>query len=489
MKELQSRKVSQSNIVFSIGLTSIFILTGLLYVTPWIKKTNFERHIKQIQKNETLKNATLSITAKYEGEKENFMEFNTEKKIHPGSNFKLFTAAAALKKLGPDFTYSTKLYKKGNDLILVGSGDPTFKQKDFAPFVEALKKTRPKSNKANQPYGKIYYNDSTFKGEKLGPGWAHDWKNQYFSVPITGLQINNNLLEIYASKNTKTNKFETKTAPLEEYQPLLDEMKYLTDPNKLSEPITATMDENGTITLHGDTMLELPFRTSSVIKDPSRMTAEVLKQELMKAGLAKNKTMIEKKDETEFLKSAILIYEHHSKNLKEIIFEMLKFSKNNYAETLIRTLPKKNEKDENQKNGVEILKDFLEEIGITEYEINAFDGSGLSPSTRMTGNTILKLFEYVNKQEWKEVFWNSLPQSQIDGTLKHRFENAKLKYPVIAKTGTHEFSSSLSGKILRPKKIILFSVHIYNHPFSTEESVVKIIPIIDQIIVLLERQF
>lgn len=489
MKNNTPMKSLQSNIIFSIGLTTVFILTGLFYVTPWIKKINFNRYINKIQKNETLKNSILSVTAKYEGEKKNFMEFNAEKKIHPGSNFKLFTAAAVLKKLGPDFTYSTKLYKKGNDLILMGSGDPTFKQKDFALFIEALKKTMPKSNKSNQSYGKIYYNDRAFKGEKLGPGWGQDWKNQYFAVPITGLQINNNLLEIHASKNEKTNKFEIKTAPLEKYGPLVDKMKYLTDPNQLSEPITAEMDENGRITLHGDTMLELPFRTSSVMKDPSRITAEVLKQELIKAGLTKNKTTIEKKDETEFFKSAILIYEYHSKPLKEIIFEMLKFSKNNYAETLIRTIAKKNQKGGNQKNGVEILKEFLKKMEITEYEINALDGSGLSPSTRVTGNAILKLFEYINQQEWKEIFWNALPQSQVDGTLKHRFENAKLEHPVIAKTGTHEFSSSLSGKILRPGKNILFSIHIYNHPFSTEESVTEVIPIIDRIIALLDKQF
>jgi PBP4 family serine-type D-alanyl-D-alanine carboxypeptidase len=386
--------------------------------------------------------------------------------------------------LKPDFTFATKLFETASgDLVLVGSGDPSLRQKDFEGFVAAVKSRGRISDD-------FYYDDSIFIGEKFGPGWGQDWKDQYFAVPITGLQINDNLFDIVGRKNEKTGKFEITTAPLENYAPLIDKRNSLDDPNKLEKPITAVMNENGSVMLRGDTLPELPFRTSSTVKDPSLMTALTLKQELVKAGLMKQSAkVLPWKRGTEY---GALLYEHRSKPLKDLVFDMLKFSKNNYAETLVRTLGKEKGGEGSQKKGVEILREFFDEIGIPEYEMTALDGSGLSPETRVTGHAILLLFDYVNTQPWAQIFWQALPESQVDGTLKYRFENTGLKHTVIGKTGTHGGASSLSGKILRQAsggKNILFSVHIFNHPFSTEESIFYIVPIIDKIIALLDKQF
>lgn len=475
-KSLSGRR----NLIFFIILIILITLVGIFFVIPGIKKFNFTRYLDRLQNSDSLNGATLVVGAKYEEKEKPLIEFNSKKRIHPGSNFKLFTAAASLTYLKPDFTFSTKLFQRAEDVVLVGSGDPSFSKRDMAEFVEAVKKSSPIS-------GDLYYDDGVFTGEKFGPGWSQDWRNQYFAVPITGLQIDDNLLQIRGLKNEKTGKFEITTAPLENYKPLADDMEYLDDPNKLEKPITATMDENGSVALHGDTLPELPFRTSSTVQDPSWLAAAVLKQELVKAGLMqKSAKVLPWKSGAEY---GALLYEHRSKPLADLVFDMLKFSKNNYGETLVRTLGKEKGDEGSQKEGVEILKDFFDEIGIPDGEMSVLDGSGLSPSTRVTGHAILMLFNYANSQPWQEIFWKALPESQVDGTLKYRFENAGLTHPVIAKTGTHEFSSSLSGKILRDGKNILFSVHIYNHPFSTEESVTQIVPVIDRIIALLDKQF
>src|SRR5207249_2719120 len=43
----------------------------------------------------------------------------------PASNLKLLTTSAALDRLGPDFAFRTALFKHGQDLCLLGDGDPT----------------------------------------------------------------------------------------------------------------------------------------------------------------------------------------------------------------------------------------------------------------------------------------------------------------------------------------------------------------------------
>lgn len=472
---------SFNRLAFTLLIILLILFISVFFAIPWIKKNNFTRLIEAAANDPLLQNATVSITAAYEGDEESFIEYNSNKKIHPGSNFKLFTAAAALEKIGPDFTFKTRLFLSENeDFIIAGAGDPTFQQKNFSGFIEAVRRK-------GRIKGDIVFDDSVFTGERYGPGWEEEWRDQYFAVPITGLQINDNLLSVLGLADEKTRKFEITTAPLENYHPIIDQMNYVDDPDKLKTPVAAVLDDNGRLILRGDSMKELPFRTSAVIKDPSRITALVLKQELLKAHVispyAKVLPLAGNPSKT-------LLFEHSSPPLKEIISRMLKYSKNNYAEALVRTLGKEIKKTGMQQAGVEILREFFKKINIPQEAIDALDGSGMAPDTRVTGSAIIKLFFFVNKRPWKDLFWNALPESNVDGTLKYRFENAGLKNRVIAKTGTHEFSSSLSGKILREtKKNIVFSIHIYNHPFSTEESVSRIVPIIDRLAAMLDRQF
>ncbi len=466
---------------------AIILLVAFLFIIPKIKEANFSGFLKEVQEGYELNSSTISVMARYEGYEKNLVDFNGNKKIHPGSNFKLFTAAASLNYLGPNFTFKTKLYEfddQGkNSILLVGGGDPSFQQKSFEQFIEKLK-VGPKIT------GDLYYDDTYFEGEKFGPDWSMNWKDEYFAVPITGLQINNNLLEIRGGEIASTGKFGIETWPIENYGKILDLMTYYQSGEDLNVPLTASTDDSGVIIIRGDTLKDLPFKTSTTVKDPSLMTALVLKQELLKADLINDDVKVLKYNEEIDPSKLNLIYEHSSPKLSELVLQMLKFSKNNYAETMVRTLGREVGDDGTQAAGVEILYDFFDEIGIDPYEIVAFDGSGLSPSTRATSNSFLVLFDYVNEQIWRDVFWNSLPESEKDGTLKHRFEEAGLKHQVIGKTGTHEFASSLSGKILRPESMdIIFSVHIYNHPYSTEDSVANVRPLIDQIVALIDKQF
>lgn len=465
--------------------TSIILVVSVFFVLPFIKHRNFVNYLNDSENAEDLRGSIISVAARYEGGKEDFFDYNGKVRLHPGSNFKLFTAAASLNYLGPDFAFRTRLYAQSQglkmDLVLVGGGDPSFKQADFAEFVTAVKRE-------GGIFANIYYDDRYFQGEEYGPAWDLDWRAQYFAVPITGLQIEDNLLNIRWGEIGDSGKFGIETRPIENYSQIIDELTYFEDPNEMKLPVTASMDDQGVVTLVGDTMKELPFKTSATMKDPSLFTALSLKQELLKAGLIDSSAKVLPFEGD--IKDQKMIYEHKSKPLSDIVFQLLKFSKNNYAETLVRTLGKEIGTEGSQKEGVTVLNDFFAAVGIEDGQISAFDGSGLSPSTRVTGDTILELFDFVDTQDWKNVFWDALPESQKDGTLKYRFDNVGLEHQVIGKTGSHEFSSSLSGKILREGgHNILFSVHVYNHSYTTGETVIKVRPVVDKIIALLDKQF
>lgn len=465
------------------AISGIILFFGILFsvVKPTIKVWNFVRFLKKMEKIH-LPGAMFTVGARYENEKENFLEFQSSRRIHPGSNFKLFTAAASFAYLKPNFTFATRLFRwtspdGKNHLLLVGSGDPSLHKDDVAEFASAAKT-------AGNIFDDLAFDDSVFEGERLGPSWGHDWKNQYFAVPITGLQINDNLLAIRKISGRII------TDPIENYEPLADNIIYhKKEPKYELTPVAAEMNDAGEVTVKGETVATDDFSTSSTIQDPSSFTAKVFQQEFIKAGVLAKKARLIKSNLRDLEKkhNLTLLHEHRSKPLRKIIQQMLTMSKNNYAESLVRTLGRELRETGSQKKGVEVLEKFFTEAGIEG--VSAFDGSGLAPATRASSNAILQLFAYIKQQSWAEEFWEALPESRVDGTLKLRFSEAGLKHPVIAKTGTHEFASSLSGKIVRDGKNILFSIHTFNHSYPTDEVAENIHPLIDRIVALLDQQF
>ncbi|KKP37257.1 D-alanyl-D-alanine carboxypeptidase/D-alanyl-D-alanine-endopeptidase [Candidatus Peregrinibacteria bacterium RIFOXYC2_FULL_33_13] len=479
-------KVVYKKIVFIVTLCIILLVISSVIIIPAIKKFNLIRAISEIQLNEKFENAIVSVTAKYEGEKNYLINYNSNDFIHPGSNFKLFTAAASLMYLGQDYTFSTRLFLKMEEdgrksLVLKGSGDPTLNKSHLESFIVHLKDYVQKNGPFN---GDLFYDESIFSGEKYGPGWLSEWKNQYFAVPISGLQLNDNLIEVMGIENAD-NSFEISTEPLENYSPIVNQLNYINFLKDMKNEISAYID-NEILYINGDTVKNSPFHTSAVIKDPAKFTAEVFKQILVKENIINSDAKI---INIKYTTPSQIIYEHKSVPLKDIIYRMLKFSKNNYAETLIRTLGYEIKGEGSQEKGVQVLKEFFKEIEILE-QVDAFDGSGMSIKTRATGDAFLSLFDFLSTQKWMEIFWKSLPQSNVDGTLKRRFANAQPDFVVLAKTGTHLHSSSLSGKILKKRgRNIIFSVHIFNHPFLSEESTIKVNPLIDKIVEMLNEQF
>ncbi len=457
----------------------LITISIVFFIIPKIKQHNFENLIEKISTRSDLKEATISLSAKYEGSENYLIQFNADKKIHPGSNFKLFTSTVSLEKLKPEFKIKTAIYlTPNNQLLLVGHGDPTFNQSDIPEIIEAIKQS-------NWQGGELLYHEGYFSGEQYGPNWDTSWLENTFAVPTTALQIDNNLIEIIGFNKEENNNFEIQSFSYKNYGKIVDQRKTVPSAKDLKDPITGTWDMlKEELTLQGDTIPNLPFTVTSTIKDPSLYTAKVFAQELEKANY-KITTITETNEII-----GELIHTHYSAPLSAIINEMLKFSRNNYAESLIRIIGEENSisKKDSQEKGVEKLREFIKKIPAITLE--GFDGSGLSLQTRTTSNSIIALFDYINQQPYKEIIWSSLPQAKIDGTLKSRFENIKSDSQIYAKTGTHQETNSLSGKIVQNDgDKILFSIHITNHGLNAREATVTIIPIIDQIILLLDKQF
>lgn len=103
---------------------------------------------------------------------------NAQKLHHPASTTKLFTAATALAKLGPNYRFITSLYADTktdaqiiDNIYLKGKGDPMLQTEDLKELCDSLVQTGVKTVR-----GDIVVDETFFDTVREGPGWMWDDK-------------------------------------------------------------------------------------------------------------------------------------------------------------------------------------------------------------------------------------------------------------------------------------------------------------------------
>jgi D-alanyl-D-alanine carboxypeptidase len=129
--------------------------------------------------------------------------------VVPASTAKLFTAAAALKALGPDRRFTTAVVADGTiangvltgDLVVVGGGDPTLtaaitptayprpaRLADIAADVRRAGVTK--------VTGGIVVDGSIFRGASLGPAWKPSYVSEGSVAPVNGLEVDGGRVKV-----------------------------------------------------------------------------------------------------------------------------------------------------------------------------------------------------------------------------------------------------------------------------------------------------
>src|SRR5205823_14847962 len=116
--------------------------------------------------------------------------------LAPASNMKVITSSAILDALGPDFRFRTLLVKRGDDLVLIGDGDPTFGDGEllkkagwntttvFQNWAQQLKKAGLTSFK------RVLVDDSIFDEVMFHPRWDPNQGHSRFSAEVAGMTLN-----------------------------------------------------------------------------------------------------------------------------------------------------------------------------------------------------------------------------------------------------------------------------------------------------------
>ena len=375
---------------------------------------------------------------------------NPDKTLVPASNQKILTAATALDILGADFRYETTLHFNGEiggtvmrgDLILEGSGDPTFASKEMDapnPMKEWADKLQ--SLGVTRIEGRFIGDDNVFDDEPYAEGWDLSFiANESFAPASSGLSSHDNVVVVQIeSSRVGAPPVLTDTPP--GYLDIRNEATTSARRRGRSIRVNRTLGTEN-IVLRGS--IPRVYRRSIVIpvSNPTRATLYALKHYLEEAGITVEAELYDIDELSEKIDYRLTspLFVHHSAPMSDIITQINKESDNLYAEQVFRTFGWGGSTDGGEKR----VKNLFNKAGINQAGLSVRDGSGLSRKNMISPETIGELLAYMHTHPEKDAFFSSLPRGgEAETTLDYRLKGVS----VWAKTGSLEYVRTLSGYV------------------------------------------
>jgi D-alanyl-D-alanine carboxypeptidase/D-alanyl-D-alanine-endopeptidase (penicillin-binding protein 4) len=373
----------------------------------------------------------------------------------PASNMKVVLTAAALELLGPNFTFRTLLAQRGEDLVIVGDGDPSFGD------AQVLKKAGWESTTVFQQWAAqlrraglaacrdVIVDDSVFDEAFVHPAWPADQLLRPYCAQIAGMTFNNGCLDFYIHP--------VGTGQI---------VSYVTDPPTSYVSVTNTcvggtvnaivLDRSprtpNQIILRGTASAANQAPVSITVHDPALYAATVLAETLAAADIIVGGQV--RRDRTlrgglpaEVAQGSARVLAIHETPLGVVLTRMNKDSVNGYAESLLKRIGfAASGRSGSWENGAEAVGGFLKRLGAAADEFVVDDGSGLSRQNRISARIMLRLLESSFYGQSREQFLTMLAVGGEDGTLQDRF-TGPLRGRVLAKTGFIARVSALSGYV------------------------------------------
>ncbi|CAN5389847.1 D-alanyl-D-alanine carboxypeptidase/D-alanyl-D-alanine-endopeptidase [soil metagenome] len=398
-------------------------------------------------------------------------EQNPEKYFMPASNMKSYTMAAAIERLSPSFRFVTSVSAtspvdasgtiKGN-LTITGSGDvsfsPAFYDGDYYKGLDALAEKIVQAG-VKRIEGDLVGDDSYFLGNATPFGWEWDDMQWYYGAEISALNINNNSVDLSVKPSAVGAPCIVQILPLNSVVKIQNTCT--TSANSVKRDLKATkkLDQN-ILEISGSMPAnDKIYQGSIAISRPAEMFVELLRQVLLKKGVVvtgQNRVIGAKENSVRQGGSSLLsiaITKIESPPLSVIAAKTMKPSQNLYTETILWTLgeqvgDKTNPKSTSAERGLDVVKNFLGQIGVATDSVLQYDGSGLSRHNLITPNSAVQLYTYMAKQSrYAQVWQDALTIGGVDGTLRNRFKGTKAAGNVRGKTGTIDQVSALSGYV------------------------------------------
>jgi len=393
--------------------------------------------------------------------------------LTPASNLKLATTSAALDALGADFKFRTALYLHGDDLVLIGDGDPSFGDAEY------LKRVGWRSTQVYETWAaqlkkmgvasirNILVDDSVFEENTLHPRWPGNQIDHWYVAEVGGLNFNINCVDFLIDAS----------APGRVRYSISPNTHYLSVENTCvaGGNVVQLGRKHGTneVVLRGEATAAVPGPFQQTVHDPSMYAGAVLADTVAASGVQmtgsvqRNRTIHTQRQRNADWK----VIGIHETPIAVTLARANKDSINLYAECLAKRVGHEmaNGEPGSWENGAAAVGTFLKKAGAGASEFKLDDGSGLSKQNHISPHALVRVLEYDFASKNRDAFMASLSVAGVDGTLEDRFrQTPDLKRRVIGKSGFVEGVSCLSGYLRgRDNQLYAFSIMMNGIPYKS----------------------
>lgn len=393
---------------------------------------------------------------------------NQSRTFIPASNMKLFSDAAALMVLGPDYRFKNQLSTNATQLqqgILKGSlylhlsGDPSFSHDRLATLIAGLKAWH-----INHIQGNVYIDSSHAVANPYPPGWMVTDLVYSYGAPAAPLIIDTNRLTVTVNPADKPG--ESAVIETDDASGSIEiNNQVKTKATTAHCGVDFSMDKDNHLTVRGCVgVSQWAVMQKMAIRNPLSYAQGLIKRQLTEANIAFEGNILLDKAPS----GSLLIATETSKPISQLMADTLKPSDNLYADSLfLHAAEKLNGSPVDWGEAQFIVKKFIQQqTGIELGNAVLTDGSGLSRHDLLTPHQTASLLRFLAERfPLSYEYIAALPVSGRDGTLQRRFKKPNQQDMVRAKTGTMTGVVSLSGYLYTANAHTLaFAIFINNRP-------------------------
>jgi D-alanyl-D-alanine carboxypeptidase/D-alanyl-D-alanine-endopeptidase (penicillin-binding protein 4) len=390
---------------------------------------------------------------------------NPDAMLQPASTMKMYTAAIALDRLGPNHTFTTTIVRDGSvrdgvldgSLYLRGDGDPSLSPRYFPG-------ERPMDRLARQVAaagvrrvtGDLVADASAFDDRLIPEGWQTRYLGAAYAARVSALSLNENVVWVVVTP--VAGRAQVALEPASTTIPLVSSVRLV---GGSGGSISAFRASDGSIHVRGSIGRNSgPRRYSLVVENPPLFTAGALHAALVAAGVTLDGSV----RLGDAPKDGTPVATISSPPLWSIVGAMNRESINIFAELLFRSAGRAGtEREGSAKTGLEALREFMsEKVGAKAEVVFAADGSGLSVLDKLTARSMVQLLHYAHRAPWSAQFHASLPVAGESETLRGRMRGTPAQGNLHAKTGTTNTVVSLGGYVTARNGEVIAFAFMYN---------------------------
>ncbi|MCA9256358.1 MAG: D-alanyl-D-alanine carboxypeptidase/D-alanyl-D-alanine-endopeptidase [Phycisphaerales bacterium] len=370
----------------------------------------------------------------------------------PASCMKLAVMAASIDHLGADYSFTTVLAIRGSDLVVIGSGDPTFGDEKLAEargheIGAAFKQwaARLKAAGVKQIPGNVVVDDFIFDLDFIHPNWPRDQYQAWYEAPIGGLNFNAYCVAAVVGPTTAGQPAAVTLVPPNDYTRVSNETR---TGGEMSVTVHRQRDSD-TLLLRGVVSREGRLEEVTV-RDPGLFFGAALRAAIEAEGIPVGGKVVREKVRVDAntLPADVHVVAVHNASIADSLARAGQDSLGMMADCLFKAMGAKEAGVGSWDSGRSAMNAYYRKLGISANQVSVDDGSGLSRNNKISPAAMTRILSTVHRDEKTfDLVRNSLGVSGESGTLRKRMRSGAAKGRVFGKTGTIRGVRTLAGYV------------------------------------------